>query len=87
MGGHEHADRRLTDAQRSMGYRSNHGAMIGSVVVVRERHSCRGAGRHTCAALRMERMMSSRDEGWWLGVVWSMWVRKSREHLELQAKK
>ena len=61
--GPEYADRRLTDAQWSMEYWDNSGAMIGSVVVVREGHSGRGAGRCTGAVLRMERMMWSRKEG------------------------
>ena len=48
--------------------------MIGSVVVVRKGHCGHGAGRYTGAVLEIERMMLSHEEGWWLGVVWSMWV-------------
>ena len=43
QGGPEYADRRPTDARRSMECENNRGAMIGSVVVVREGHAGRGA--------------------------------------------
>ena len=46
QGGPEYADRHPTDAQRSMECENKNGARIGSVVVVREGHSGRGAGRH-----------------------------------------
>ena len=58
-------DARLSDAQRTK-------TTIGSVVVAREGHSGRGAGRHAGAVLGIEHMMLSRKEGWLLGVVWSM---------------
>ena len=54
--------------------------MVGSVMVVREGHSGRGARRHAGAVLGMERMMSSREEGWWLGVVWSMRANEGTEN-------
>ena len=54
--------------------------MIGSVVVVREGHSGRGAGRHAGAVLGMERVMLSCEEGWWLGVVWSMRANEGTEN-------
>ena len=37
---------------------------VSSVVVVREGHSGRGAGRHTGVLLGIERTMLSREEGW-----------------------
>ena len=43
QGGPEYADRRPTDAQRSIERENSLGAMIGGVVVVREGHSGRGA--------------------------------------------
>ena len=64
QGGPEYADRPPTGPQRAMECESNRGAMIGSVVVVRDGHSSCGAGQHTGAVLGLERMMSSREEGW-----------------------
>ena len=69
-------DARLLDAKYEWSARIT----IGSVVVVREGHSGRGAGQDIGAVLGIEHMMLSRKEGWWLGVVWSMWVSEGTEN-------